>query len=89
VTRKPPVASGSNVALAVIGQRWLEMERAMGIENTAPKPLIICNQSVINSAIGCVRFLCEKQCRMSHREPKRALATNHWLRSDELANSCL
>jgi hypothetical protein len=49
-------------ALAVIGHRWLGMERAMGIEHTTWMPLRISDQIVASMDRGCVRFSCEKPC---------------------------
>jgi hypothetical protein len=48
----------------------------MGIENTARKTIIHCNESVTNSPDRCVRFLCEKQCHTSQRQPMRPLETS-------------
>ena len=58
----------------------------MGIENTARETVIIGNQRVMNSPERCVRFLCEKHCYTSQRQPMRALATSHRLCSEERAN---
>ena len=55
------------LALASIGGR---VERAMGIEHIAPKPLIFLNQGVMRSLERCVRFLCEKRCHRNHRQPR-------------------
>ena len=59
-----------------IGRSCLGLERAMGIENTARKTIIHCNQGVTNSPDRCVRFWCEKRCRTSQRQPMRPLETN-------------
>jgi hypothetical protein len=40
--------------LAVTGPQWLELERAVGIENTAGETVIIGNQRVMNSSARCV-----------------------------------
>ena len=64
-----------NAILAGIAQQRLEVERAMGIENAARETVIIGNQRVMNSPGRCVRFLCEKQCYTSQRQPAPALLT--------------
>jgi hypothetical protein len=48
------------------------MERAMGIENTARKTIIMWNQSVIDLPERCVGFLCEKQRYTGQRQPMPA-----------------
>ena len=63
-------------ALAGVGQRWLEVERAMGIENTAREPIITCNQNVTNLPERCARFSCEKPRHTSQRQPMRPFETN-------------
>jgi hypothetical protein len=50
--------------LASDGRR---VERAMGIEHIAPKPLIFLNQGVMRSLERCVRFLCEIPCPSTQR----------------------
>jgi hypothetical protein len=49
----------------------LRFERAMGIENTAPEPLIFLNQGITISAERRVRLLCEKWRHTSQRQPMR------------------
>ena len=43
----------------------------MGIENTAPEPLIFLNQGITISAERRVRLLCEKWRHTSQRQPMR------------------
>jgi uncharacterized DUF497 family protein len=43
----------------------------MGIENTALESIIRSNQCVTRMAERCVRFLCEKRCHTSQRQPMR------------------
>ena len=47
----------------------------MGIENIARKSIIYCNQGVTKSPNRCVRFLSEKHCHTSQRQPMRPLET--------------
>jgi hypothetical protein len=47
----------------------------MGIENITRETVIIGNQRVMSSSERCVRFLCEKQCYTSQRQPAPALLT--------------
>jgi hypothetical protein len=47
----------------------------MGIENTARKIIINCNQGVTNSPDRCVRLLCEKRGYTSQRQPAPAWLT--------------
>jgi len=48
----------------------------MGIENTARKIIILCNQGITNSPDPHVRFLCEKPCHTSQRQPMRPFENN-------------
>jgi hypothetical protein len=47
----------------------------MGIENTTRETVIIGNQRVMSSSERRVRFMCEKQCYTSQRQPAPALLT--------------
>jgi hypothetical protein len=58
--------------LAGIGQRWLEVERAMGIEYIAKWMSAYTNQALATEAQPCVRFLCEKRRHASQRQPTPA-----------------
>jgi hypothetical protein len=55
--------------LAGIGKRWLEMERATGIEYIALAPLFFLNHGVTRADELCVRFLCEKHRHASQLQP--------------------
>jgi len=57
--------------LAGIGWR---VERAMGIEYIARALAIYSNHSVASVDKRCVRFLCEKHCHTSQRQPMPANA---------------
>jgi hypothetical protein len=47
----------------------------MGIEDIAWIPQASDNHGVVSEENRCVRFLCEKRCRDSQRQPMRASAT--------------
>jgi hypothetical protein len=64
---------GTHAILAVIGQRWLGMERAMGIENIAREKQMVLNHHIAIADECCVRFLCEKRCHTGQRQPMRPL----------------
>jgi hypothetical protein len=53
----------------------------MGIENTALDPKLVLTQSVVRSPDRCVRFLCEKQCYTSQRQPTWALVPYNLMRT--------
>jgi hypothetical protein len=60
------------INLAGIGQRWLGMERAMGIEpikSTENLRTDAINQSLTTVQSSCVRFECEKDYLTSQRRP--------------------
>jgi hypothetical protein len=65
---QPLRVDAKGAPLAVIGQRSLELERAMGIENTAFNTLTSLNHSVTGAGTRCVRFLCENPCDTGERQ---------------------
>jgi AbrB family looped-hinge helix DNA binding protein len=69
------------ILLAGIGQRWLEVERVMGIEHIVRERIIVWNHCVASADGCCVRFSCEKRCHTSPRQPKQANDTQltYWL----------
>jgi hypothetical protein len=65
------LGTASAKSLARIGQRWLEVERAMGIENTAVDPILFLNQCFTIFAERSVRLLCEKLRHTSQHQRMR------------------
>jgi len=60
-----------------LGWHWPampEVERAMGIKNTALETIIVRNQSFMNSPERCVRLSCEKWCYTKQPKPAPANA---------------
>jgi hypothetical protein len=75
-SERPPTyywsMQAANHWLALASDGW-RVERAMGIENTAGAPPAFSNHGVTSPHEHCVRFLCEKRCHTSQRQPTRAL----------------
>jgi hypothetical protein len=54
-----PAGYKLEIRVAGVGQRWLEVERAMGIEYIARRRLTVLNHHVAIVNESCVRFSCE------------------------------